>query len=212
MVSKSLAWPGLAPSQRTPSSSSSSAETRSLMTPQSDYGGGGDSDDEIQYQGHNAGGGGGYGQQPHFPNPFGVGGAGAGAGAGGPGGILGGMFGGAMGMGAMGGFMGMHGHGGAPAPPSAFNRPYKAYSSAIHEIQQGRGSAGATMASGGREQVMFGGQSESVRCPPWLADSLHVRVSPAGCRVRATGVSVGGGECGQGREIWRASTTLDYSY
>ena len=71
------------------------------------------------------------------------------------------MFGQALGQGGgpAGGFMGMMGHGGAPAPPSAFNRPYRAYSAAIHEIQHGRGNAGASMRDGGREQVMFGGQS-----------------------------------------------------
>lgn len=49
----------------------------------------------------------------------------------------------------------------APAPPSAFNRPYRAYSAAIHEITYGKGNAGASMRDGGREQVMFGGQSKS---------------------------------------------------
>lgn len=78
--------------------------------------------------------------------------------------MLGGVFGGGgggtgtgMGFGPM--TMGFGGHGHAPAPPSAFNRPYRAYSSAIHEIQQGRGNAGAHVTDGGRTQVMFGGQS-----------------------------------------------------
>lgn len=73
--------------------------------------------------------------------------------------FMGGGFGGAAGFGGM-----MHaalgGGAAAPAPPSAFNRTYRAYSSAIHEIQQGRGNAGASMMDGGRTQVMFGGQSE----------------------------------------------------
>ena len=72
--------------------------------------------------------------------------------------MLGGMFGGGgMGLGPMN--MGFGGHGHSPAPPSAFNKPYRAYSSAIHEIQQGRGNAGAHVTDGGRTQVMFGGQS-----------------------------------------------------
>jgi hypothetical protein len=85
-------------------------------------------------------------------------------GFGGQGGALGGIFGGAGGgMGGPGGlfgqFGGFGGHMNAPAPPSAFNRPYRAYSAAIHEIQHGRGNAGASVIDGGRAQVMFGGQS-----------------------------------------------------
>lgn len=76
--------------------------------------------------------------------------------------MLGGMFGGeGMGLGPMN--MGFGGHGHSPAPPSAFNKPYRAYSSAIHEIQQGRGNAGAHVTDGGRTQVMFGGQ---IMMPP----------------------------------------------
>lgn len=80
-------------------------------------------------------------------------------GFGGPGGALGGLFGG--GPGTAGGMFGGFGvHMQAPAPPSAFNHPYRAYSAAIHEIQHGRGNAGANVIDGGRAQVMFGGQSE----------------------------------------------------
>lgn len=75
-----------------------------------------------------------------------------GRGMGGPfSGLFGGMTNGPMGMMSM---------GGGPAPPSAFNKPYRAYSMALHEIQQGRGNQGASMTDGGRTQVMFGGQSE----------------------------------------------------
>lgn len=72
------------------------------------------------------------------------------------------MFGGmGGGFGPMGMGMGMGGMmGGGPAPPSAFNKPYRAYSMALHEIQQGRGNQGAALTDGGRTQVMFGGQSE----------------------------------------------------
>lgn len=74
--------------------------------------------------------------------------------------MLGGMFGGpGFGnpmMGGLGGFGNAMAHG--PAPPGAFNKRYKAYSSAIHEIQAGRGNQGAHVTDGGRTQVMFGGQ------------------------------------------------------
>jgi len=76
--------------------------------------------------------------------------------------FMGGGFGGAAGFGGM-MQAAMGGHIGAPAPPSAFNRSYRAYSSAIHEIQQGRGNAGASVMDGGRTQVMFGGQ---IMMPP----------------------------------------------
>lgn len=73
---------------------------------------------------------------------------------------LGGLFGTAAGP-AGGIFGGFGAHMNAPAPPSAFNHPYRAYSAAIHEIQHGRGNAGANVIDGGRAQVMFGGQSGS---------------------------------------------------
>lgn len=81
-------------------------------------------------------------------------------GFGGQGAGLGGLFGtGMAGPGAGGIFGGFGAHMNAPAPPSAFNHPYRAYSAAIHEIQHGRGNAGANVIDGGRAQVMFGGQS-----------------------------------------------------
>ena len=118
-----------------------------------------DSDDEN----HIGGGGGGHYQPPQhqFQHPFNQ---------------MAGMFGQALGQGGPGGFMGMMGHGGAPAPASAFNRPYRAYSAAIHEIQHGRGNAGASMRDGGREQVMFGGQSGWIDlqvCFTWLISSFQ---------------------------------------
>lgn len=80
-------------------------------------------------------------------------------GFGGQGAALGGLFGtGMAGPGAAGIFGGFGAHMNAPAPPSAFNHPYRAYSAAIHEIQHGRGNAGANVIDGGRAQVMFGGQ------------------------------------------------------
>lgn len=81
-------------------------------------------------------------------------------GFGGQGAALGGLFGTGVGGPGAGMFGGFGAHMNAPAPPSAFNHPYRAYSSAIHEIQQGRGNAGANVIDGGRAQVMFGGQSE----------------------------------------------------
>lgn len=50
---------------------------------------------------------------------------------------------------------GYGGHQFARPPASAFRRQYRAYSTAILEIQQGRGYG-----TGGRANVMYGGKSE----------------------------------------------------
>lgn len=50
---------------------------------------------------------------------------------------------------------GFGGHAMARPPASAFRRQYRAYSTAILEIQQGRGHL-----TGGRANVMYGGKSE----------------------------------------------------
>jgi hypothetical protein len=63
-----------------------------------------------------------------------------------------------MGMGGIGGMMddirGFGGHQGVAAPPRAFLKQYKAYSTAILESKEGRGGLS------GRDNVMFGGSSE----------------------------------------------------
>lgn len=51
---------------------------------------------------------------------------------------------------------GFGGHAFARPPASAFRRQYRAYSTAILEIQQGRGDH-----SGGRANLMYGGKSTS---------------------------------------------------
>lgn len=59
---------------------------------------------------------------------------------------------------------GFGGHAFARPPASAFRRQYRAYSTAILEIQQGRGYAG-----GGRSNLMYGGK---IVMPPSALDEL----------------------------------------
>ena len=54
---------------------------------------------------------------------------------------------------------GFGGHAFARPPASAFRRQYRAYSTAILEIQQGRGHL-----TGGRANVMYGGKSTLRHC------------------------------------------------
>jgi hypothetical protein len=80
-------------------------------------------------------------------------------------------------IGAAGGFLnpgafqtGFGGHAFARPPASAFRKQYRAYSTAILEVQQGRGNG----LSSGRSNLMFGGK---IIMPPSALDELSMAIS-----------------------------------
>lgn len=82
-------------------------------------------------------------------------------------------------FGRLGGMLGAGGHQGYGPSASAYRQTYRAYSTAILEIQRGRAD-GVVYGTSGRDNVNFGGKSTYWKPLDLIARSHHATVCAAG--------------------------------